>query len=410
MLPRCVHFVTLLAFFLSLQDVACFFVRFWDGHSGVPYCINDTGIIQSNGSWGNLYFLELSGDSCLHLTAQFRFRENGAMLNLNRQGCLAGGSLSGSGFNLDLFYLYVDSVSLDTAACAQNPNKGIYRAINQTTQGALSVYYKGHGKSLFETWCATYEYNYQLSKKYAINQHIGLSTRCDNWNQRFIFGSVTCYGDMVKNANCPKNQYMVVKIASFRGLLATKTCGLILTDYSCELDVTCLVKKKCDGLHECSMLVDNTLFPSDWCPGLKTYLYFEYQCHFNVKPFKELCRFLEEFRPLLAGDRVNFPDSSFSASASTKGHSPSDARMSSGSSWCAPVANDKHYLQVDLDTLYWLFHLITYGDSTSPKWVATYNFNYTLDLVIWRLYRDGVSGNVTNAVAYNKMSLYEPGK
>ena len=37
---------------------------------------------------------------------------------------------------------------------------------------------------------------------------------------------MTCYGEMVKNANCPKHQYMVVKIASFRGLLGSKKCGL----------------------------------------------------------------------------------------------------------------------------------------------------------------------------------------
>ncbi|XP_028412182.1 uncharacterized protein LOC114535003 isoform X2 [Dendronephthya gigantea] len=467
-------------------------------------CINDTGIIQSNGSWGNLSFLALSDDSCLHLTAQFRFRENGAMLNLNRQGCLAGGSLSGSGFNLDLLYLYVDSVSLDTAACAQNPNNGIYRAINQTTWGALSVYYKGYGKSLFETWCASYEYNNQLHRKYGISQHVGLSTSCDTWNQRFILGSVTCYGDMVKNANCPRNQYMVVKIASFRGLLATKTCGLSLTDYSCELDVTCLVKKQCDGLHECSIRVDETLFSSSGCPGLKTYLYFEYHCTDTVKTFKGpcihdvslshsylpfkgvvqistdsgtmdvcwkslkkypdahmLCRslgyddlnsfvnvsvpanskhavfsgtftcsdqekslsqclivasnqtcseltyiecsfhdyyiFWDNFSPLLATDKKRFPDSSFSASASVKGHNPFDARISSGSSWCAPVSDAKHYLQVDLGTLYWLFHLITYGDSNSPKWVATYNLNHTSDLVSWKAYSSRIFQGNKNA-------------
>ena len=63
----------------------------------------------------------------------------------------------------------------------------------------------------------------------------------------------------MKNANCPKDQYMVVKIASFRGSLGTKTC-VLSDDYSCEVDVTCLVKKKCDGLHECSFTVDDSLF------------------------------------------------------------------------------------------------------------------------------------------------------
>ena len=99
---------------------------------------------------------------------------------------------------------------------------------------------------------------------------------------------MTCYGEKVKNANCPKDQYMVVKIASFRGLLGTKKCALS-DDYSCEVDVTCLVKKKCDGLHECSFTVDDSLFSGDLCPGLSNYLYFEYQCIDTVKPYKEPC-------------------------------------------------------------------------------------------------------------------------
>ena len=106
-----------------------------------------------------------------------------------------------------------------------------------------------------------------------------LDCLCFNLGSIFaiIKGSVTCHGNMVKNANCPKDQYMVVKTASYRGLPDTKTCGLS-DDYSCEVDVTCLVKKQCDGQHECSITVDNNLFSDDLCPGLTKYLYFEYRC------------------------------------------------------------------------------------------------------------------------------------
>ncbi len=83
-------------------------------------------------------------------------------------------------------------------------------------------------------------------------------------------------------------------------------------------------------------------------------------------------------------DKRTFPDSSFSASASSEGHSASDARISSGSSWCAPASNDKHYLQVDLGRLYWIYYFVTYGDSSSTKWVATYNLNYTIDFLDWK--------------------------
>ena len=107
-------------------------------------------------------------------------------------------------------------------------------------------------------------------------------------NYCFIKGSVTCFGDKMKNANCPKDQYMVVKIASYRGLLSTETCGLS-DDYSCEVDVTCIVKKQCDGLHECDITVDESLFSGDLCPGLSNYLYFEYQCVNTVKTFNGIC-------------------------------------------------------------------------------------------------------------------------
>ncbi|XP_028405442.1 uncharacterized protein LOC114528043 [Dendronephthya gigantea] len=85
---------------------------------------------------------------------------------------------------------------------------------------------------------------------------------------------------MVENANCPKDQqYMVVKTASYRGLAAGKICGQNY-DYSCEVDVTCVVKRECDRQHECQMTVDERVFLdyADACPGLTKYLYFEYQC------------------------------------------------------------------------------------------------------------------------------------
>jgi hypothetical protein len=104
----------------------------------------------------------------------------------------------------------------------------------------------------------------------------------------FVQGSVTCHGNMIENANCPKDQYMVVKTASYRGLPAIKTCGLS-DDYSCEADVTCLVKKQCDGQYECRITVDDNLFSEDVCFGSTKYLYFEYQCVNTTKSFNKTC-------------------------------------------------------------------------------------------------------------------------
>jgi hypothetical protein len=101
---------------------------------------------------------------------------------------------------------------------------------------------------------------------------------------------------MTKNANCPKDQYMVVKTASYRRLPDAKTCGLSV-DYSCEVDVTCLVKKQCDGQHECNITVNEILFSVDLCPGLTKYLYFEYQCS-NTATLQHL---LKKFVVCIAG-------------------------------------------------------------------------------------------------------------
>ena len=92
------------------------------------------------------------------------------------------------------------------------------------------------------------------------------------------------------------------------------------------------------------------------------------------------------WRPLLENKR-RIPDSSFSASASVEGHSSLDARTLSGSSWCAPAADGKHYIQADLGKLYWVYILLTYGDSTSSKWVIIFSFNYTKDYANWKTYK-----------------------
>jgi hypothetical protein len=106
-----------------------------------------------------------------------------------------------------------------------------------------------------------------------------------------------------------------------------------------------------------------------------------------------LCKFLHYFHlylgvpwwgePLLHDER-RFSDSSFSASASSKGHGASNARISSGSSWCAPLSLDRHYLQVDFGRHYYIHTMVTYGDSNSSRWVASYDLNVTDDWIHWK--------------------------
>ncbi|CAB4007328.1 Hypothetical predicted protein, partial [Paramuricea clavata] len=185
MFPKRFHFVVMVFVSLQLKGAACFFVKLFSNYGSTSVrCVNDTGQIQSSDSWGNLFFLEFSVNSCLDPAAQFRFRDNGAMLNLKRQGCLAAFNMPGSGYNLDMFYLYVDSVSLDRDACAQRPKEGIYRAITQTAEGSLSVYYKGKYKNSSEAWFADLRRSDKLYESYGIYYYIGLKA---NYGNRYIF-------------------------------------------------------------------------------------------------------------------------------------------------------------------------------------------------------------------------------
>ena len=173
------------AIFFCALGIGCFFVK----HVKTGMCINYTSKIQSGiGSWGTLSFVELT-NNCMDPAAQFRFRDNGAMLNLKRQGCLAAFYKAGSGYLLDMFYIYVDAVSLDRSACAQKPDQNIYRAITQTSWGGLSVYYSRNGKTLFQTRCAVPRTHKQLATYYGIDPYIGLTTNCNYAEgKRFNFG------------------------------------------------------------------------------------------------------------------------------------------------------------------------------------------------------------------------------
>ena len=98
-------------------------------------CINDTGELHWQSSeWHDLSFVDPA--------AQFRFRDNGAMLNLKTQGSLTFLSRDSNGYYLDMFYLHV-SIHLDQ----HHSNK-----ISQTCWGGLSTYYKGYTCAVPKTY------------------------------------------------------------------------------------------------------------------------------------------------------------------------------------------------------------------------------------------------------------------
>ena len=157
-------------------------------HVQTGMCINDTRIIQSEGTWGNVSFVEFSND-CLDPAAQFRFRDNGAMLNLKRPGCLFPTYKAKLGYNLDTFYLYVNSKGLDTEACTEHVGRNTDPAITQTSWGGLSVRYTRDKSRDLETMCVVPKTDQRLANSPGIDPYIGWTRDCnDAEDKRFNFG------------------------------------------------------------------------------------------------------------------------------------------------------------------------------------------------------------------------------
>jgi hypothetical protein len=165
--------VTFELFFPISPGVSCFFVK----HVQTGMCINDTRIIHTGESWGNLTLVELS-NNCLDPAAQFRFLANSAMFNLERKGCFEGTARDARlGYQLPMLYLLL----------ATNPSQNCRdrdHAITQTPWGGLSVYYI-HEKG---TRCAVPKTDKALADA-GIDPYIGLTTNCnDAEDKRFNFG------------------------------------------------------------------------------------------------------------------------------------------------------------------------------------------------------------------------------
>ncbi len=155
-------------------------------------CINDTSIKQSPPEdWGYLIFLELS-NNCLDPAAQFRFRDNGAMLNLEGQRCIRPAYRAGSGYWRNMFYIFVARPDRVNTSCPDMPDN--YRAITQTSWGGLSLSFKGSPGpdrvgTQFKTWCAVSATYQELADDSGIDPYIGLTRDCnDAEDKRFNFG------------------------------------------------------------------------------------------------------------------------------------------------------------------------------------------------------------------------------
>ena len=178
----------LLNFFVP--DTTGFFVK----HVQTGMCINDTSIIITKGSWGNMSYLELS-NNCLDLAAQFRFVNTSAMLNLKRPGCLH--PLHGENPNfLALWVASFSEIELGNS-CSQK------LAITQTSWGGLSIK---------PSRCAEPKTDQRFADQ-GINSYVGLNQDCnDNQNRRFNFGKILVSSHTLPFCDIKQKLYTVYEI------------------------------------------------------------------------------------------------------------------------------------------------------------------------------------------------------
>ena len=186
--------------FTFVSGTAGFFLK----HVQTGMCINDTRIIHSRGSWGNLSFVELS-NNCLDPAAQFRFLDNGAMLNLERPGCLYPTHKHGFGYSLDMFYLYVNYKGLDTEACRERVDRNTDPAITPTSWGPLSVKYTRDKRRTPETMCVVPKTDERLANSPGIDPYIGWTRDCtDTEDKRFNFGKFLFRFVLIDTCHAPR--------------------------------------------------------------------------------------------------------------------------------------------------------------------------------------------------------------
>ncbi|XP_046858340.1 uncharacterized protein LOC124451778 isoform X2 [Xenia sp. Carnegie-2017] len=239
-----------------IQETNGFFIK----HVQSGKCINDTGMTLFGNFYGIGYYLNLT-NNCFDPTTQFKFHQSGSILKPNRQGCLVGDRQ-----REDLFLIYENKGNI--AAACNDAN-----ALTQTFQGGIF----------------TSDFNKCAVPPGYIKRHVYMGiAKCNNEeDQQFHFGAVTRAGQKIADASCSNNQFMVIKVAEYRGLRKGSICNSSL-DYNCSVDVTCDLKKYCDGERECTITVDDNHFPSNICPGLEKYLYFEYQCNDTSMPYRKI--------------------------------------------------------------------------------------------------------------------------
>ena len=94
-----------------------------------------------------------------------------------------------------------------------------------------------------------------------------------------MLGSVTQFGDKMKDVHCSPIQRMVIHKAHYGDFDYAGTFNISATiDIKCSRQASCQVKSLCGGNRSCELAIDNDLLSSTYCHDATKKLYIEYTC------------------------------------------------------------------------------------------------------------------------------------
>ncbi|XP_028402584.1 receptor-type tyrosine-protein phosphatase F-like isoform X2 [Dendronephthya gigantea] len=236
---------------MAVEDCQSFFMR---QSSSPKECITREESLIYNEPRHALPSWVIMTDNCLDDKAQFRYKNTEILWHIESGGALFSTTAKSYRNRLAIY------VAISTTA--KDNQKLSSQKLKQTSAGSLYFYNDGnHGI------CA------ELSGDYLYRR-----TYCDGLRQTFTFGSVTKYGNKMKDVNCSPKQRMVIHKAYYGNFNNSGAFNSrAQSDAQCTAVTSCRLKSLCGGKKSCELTVDNNLLPN-LCPNTREELYTEYTC------------------------------------------------------------------------------------------------------------------------------------
>ncbi|XP_028402588.1 receptor-type tyrosine-protein phosphatase F-like [Dendronephthya gigantea] len=236
-----------------IKGCRCFFLR----HTSSGKCIAAAKVPYRDNRYGRVYWAELL--DCLDFSAQLRYLRGKEVLhNIARSGSL----LFGEGSSFKQRMVAYDANPIELPTWESDPR----HRMRQNAAGSL-FFYDSKTDS-----CAQAD----NSEKFIMRKKNGCNDTEEQ--QKFTFGSVTQFGNKMKDVHCSPIQRMLIRKAHYGDFNNSGTFNAnAAIDIQCSGLTSCQVKPLCGGNRSCELTVDNNLL-SPFCSDTTKQLYIEYIC------------------------------------------------------------------------------------------------------------------------------------